>query len=354
MGSMNDSQLIDRITYLASLVSDPRSVDTTLDKLRIITATSSRISSQEVKKLASVQAELENYLIHKERFRSFTKESLHANIERHFAADDPVQDVRKAAFRQIIVSIVVSAIISAMLAVSGIIRGQVVLAFFIFALFTGLAIIYQSFKKDLVAQLHGSLNYLMAATVGTGLFALNFPIIAANDYLENLPLLQHGGFLVGAVPVYACYYFAFYLYAKQLNTPVPAPLRPAGVLITSIIIATIAVLVPHPVAVSHEIFFDLAVVGFAVSVYLSGVAAALNFMAISRTTALYSKSTLFLALSMLFQTIGNGNFLIFVTFMSGDFSVNEQKGQVLTGMLIIAALASQYVAAYKSKTALRS
>jgi hypothetical protein len=354
MDGQTDSKLIiDRIVYLASLVSEPRSVDPLLDKLRYITAGGAQLSPQDVQTLGSIQTELEEYLIHKERLRSFTSESLHTNLERHFAAEDPVRDVKRAALWQIAITVVVAAAVTSVLAALQIMHGQVILAFFIFTLFAGLALVFQSFKKDLVAQLHGSLNYLMAATVGTGLFALNFPIIAANSHLEKLPLMQHGGLLIAAVPVYLCYYLAFYLYAKQLGVSVPAVLRPWGVTITAVIVAATSVLAPHPVSVPDEGYFDLAVVGFAVSVYLSAVSAVLGFKSIPQTTAIYSKSILFLAIAMVLQTIGNGNFLVFVTFISGDFSVNDQKGQVLTALFIMCALAAQYVAAYKSKTSLR-
>lgn len=351
-GQTDGKQLIDRIGYLASLVSDPRSVDPILDKLRILTATSSQLSSKDMETLESIRAELENYLIHKEKVRSFTKESLGENVERHFTADNPVRDIKRAALGQVVITIGVASLVTAILGVTGIIKGQVVMAFLIFALFAGLALIFQSIKKDLVKQLRGSVSYLMAATVGTGIFALHFPLIAANSYLESHPMLQHGGFLIAAAPVYACYYIAFYLYAKQLNVSLPRALRPSGVVASVIIVAVLSALVPHPVAVSREIFFDMAVVGFAVSVYFSAIAAILGFRTIPKTTAVYSKTTLFLAISMVLQTIGNGFLLVFVTFMSGDFPVNEERGQILTGVFIITALIFQYIAAYKSKTAL--
>jgi hypothetical protein len=142
------------------------------------------------------------------------------------------------------------------------------------------------------------------------------------------------------------------LYAKQLNVSIPGALQPRGIIIATILIAAISVLVPHPVTVSHEISFDIAVIGFAVSVYLSGAAAILTFMAFPKTTALYGQTTLFLAISMVLQTIGNAYFLIFVTFISGDFSVNEQKGQIFSALLIVVALVFQYIAAYKSKSSL--
>ncbi len=352
-GQINARQLIDHIIYLASLVSEPQTVDTTLDKLRLITSRTSRPTAQDVQTLKSIQTELEDYLIHEERLRTFTKASLRANLERHFAAKTPLQDLKKTTLARIGITIAVCGAITGLLTAVGLMEGQVVLAFFICTLFIGLALLFQSIKKDLVAQLQGSVNYLMAATIGTGLFALNFPIIAANDYLESHPMFQNGGFLAAAIPVYGFYYLAFFIYAKQLNVTVPRLLRPNGVAVSVVLLAVVLALLPHPVPVSHESFFDLAVIGFGVSVYFSTISAILGFKSITKTTGVYGKSTLFLAISMVLQTIGNGNFLVFVTFISGDFSVNEQKGQILTGLLIVAALASQYVAAYKSKTALK-
>ncbi len=349
----NSQNLIDRIAYLASLVSEPSTVDTTLDKLRIITSRTSNPTTQDVQTLKVIQTELEDYLVHKERLRTFTKASLRANIERHFAADNPLRDIRKMTLGRIGITILACAVLTGSLAALGLMQGQVILAFFICTLFIGLALLFQSIKKDLVAQLHGSVNYLMAATVGTGLFALNFPVIAASSYLESHPMFQHGGFLAAAIPVYGFYYLAFYFYAKQLNVAIPRLLRPTGVAVSAILVAVIFAALPHPVPVSHEIFFDVAVSGFGVSVYFSAVAAILGFISITKTTAVYSKSILFLAISMVLHTVGNGNLLVFVTFISGDFSVNEQKGQILTGFFIMAALTFQYVAAYKSKTALK-
>lgn len=352
-GQENARQLIDRIVYLASLVSEPQTVDTTLDKLRIITSQTSEPTAQDVRTLQSIQTELEEFLTHKERLRTFTKTSLHANVERHFAAKDPQRDVKKSALGQIGLTIASCAALTGLLVAVGLMKGQVVLAFLICTLFIGLAFIFQSIKKDLVAQLHGSVNYLMAATVGTGLFAIGFPIIAASSYLESHPLFQHGGFMAAALPVYGFYYLAFYLYAKQLKVAIPGLLRPTGVAISVLLLGFIGTILPHPVSVSNEMFFDLNLVGLGISVYFSAISAILGFMSVVKTTEIYSKNILFLSISMVLQTIGNGNLVIFVIFMSGNFSVNEQKGQIISGLLIVSALAFQYLAAYKSKTALK-
>lgn len=355
MGGMSEQldakHLVDHIVYLASLVSEPCRIDTILDKLRILTANAQDLSSEHVKTLRAIEAELKEHLIKEEKLRSFTAASLEANMDKYFAEANPVQAARKTVLGRLIGSVVAASVLTGVLAVSGVMKGQVVLAFLIAALFVGLAFLFQSIKKDLVEQLHGSVNYLMAATIGTGLFALNFPIIAANSYLESHPMFQHGGFLIGAVPVYVCYYLAFYLYAKQVGAKMPWVLKPSGAAMNALLVAIVAILLPHPVPVSHEAFFDLAVVGFSVSVYFSAIAAILGFIAIPKTTRRYSRSISFLVISMILQTIGNGYLLVFITFMSGDFPVNEEKGQILTGVFIIAALVMQYISAYKSKMA---
>src|SRR5205085_2487313 len=133
--------------------------------------------------------DLENYLITEERLRSFTKDSLRANVEHYFAATDPVREAKRAALRQISLTVTAAIVITVALAALGVMHGQVILAFLVCALFAALSILYQSYKKDLVSHLHGSMTYLMAGTVGTGLFALNFPLVAAIPYLRHLPLM---------------------------------------------------------------------------------------------------------------------------------------------------------------------
>lgn len=344
--------LIDRIIYLASLVSEPRSVDDSLDKLRRITARQSNPTPEDIRILQSIETELKDYLLHKERLRSFTEEYLKANVERHFALDNPAHEAKKIALTQTL-GAAGGAILVTILAVALGMRGQVVLAFLVCTLFIGLAFLFQSVKKDLVGQLHGAVSYLMTGTIGTGLFALHFPLIAANSYLEQLPLLQHAGFMPLAIPVYGAHYIAFYLYAKQLNAPIPRILRPAGVAISAVVIAAIFVLIPHPTPVAQEIFFDISVGGLAPSVYFSAIAAVLGFMIVPKTTALYSQTNLFLAISMVLQTVGNGFLLMFVIFPSGAFPVNEERGQIIAALFIMSALTMQYISAYKIKKSLR-
>lgn len=77
---------IDIVTYATGLVSDPRNIDTILDRLRVITSQvttgTSRIqlpaSSQE--ELKQIYLAIERYLLEKETIRAFTKDSLRQRI----------------------------------------------------------------------------------------------------------------------------------------------------------------------------------------------------------------------------------------------------------------------------------
>ncbi len=79
--------LIDRIIYIASLVTNPAEVDTELDTLRSVTAriddVSQPLKSQDRSALLRVQEQLEAYLVTREPLRQFTPDSLQLQIEQH-------------------------------------------------------------------------------------------------------------------------------------------------------------------------------------------------------------------------------------------------------------------------------
>jgi hypothetical protein len=80
--------LIESITYLASLVSEPQAVDVMLDTLRSITSRmhddNTRLSTEDRVRLIELQTELKKYLIHHDPVRSFTQESLEKELTLHF------------------------------------------------------------------------------------------------------------------------------------------------------------------------------------------------------------------------------------------------------------------------------
>jgi hypothetical protein len=81
--SLNISTALDLVTYMASLVSNPDDIGTSLDTVRDITARldpGESLSASDVDQLLGVYKQLEEYLTTKEPLRSFTKEELRRHI----------------------------------------------------------------------------------------------------------------------------------------------------------------------------------------------------------------------------------------------------------------------------------
>ncbi len=82
-----ENQLVDVITYTASLISDIASINPLLDTLRQVTARNhniSEFSEQDKTNLQNLQQKLEKILVDQEQFRTFSYETLHIHIRRHF------------------------------------------------------------------------------------------------------------------------------------------------------------------------------------------------------------------------------------------------------------------------------
>lgn len=75
---------VDIVSYIVSLVSEPRSVDPLLDKFRTVTAkidpNQPTLSAQDQKDLQQIYLDLETYLIEKEKLREFTRPGLRQQI----------------------------------------------------------------------------------------------------------------------------------------------------------------------------------------------------------------------------------------------------------------------------------
>ncbi len=78
---------LDAVTYAASLVSNPSDVDTTLDKVRQITANlkpGQTVTTAQKSTLVEVYKELETYLVTKEPLRQLTRADLRARLSEDF------------------------------------------------------------------------------------------------------------------------------------------------------------------------------------------------------------------------------------------------------------------------------
>lgn len=86
-GSSGAVRAMDAVTYVASLASDPRQIDSLLDPMRKITSElkpGETLSPADQRQLAAVYKDLENHLLHNESLRVFDKQELQDRINRRF------------------------------------------------------------------------------------------------------------------------------------------------------------------------------------------------------------------------------------------------------------------------------
>lgn len=79
----NINNVLDLVTYVAGLVSNPDDIGNSLDTVREITARlkpGESLSADDTDRLFDVYLQLESYLTTKEALRSFTKEELRQRI----------------------------------------------------------------------------------------------------------------------------------------------------------------------------------------------------------------------------------------------------------------------------------
>lgn len=90
VGGMTSQRQIDKILYLAGLVSDQRQIDPYLDSLRQLTSkkdfNSQNLQPQELAVLATIEGNIAEYLIRHEPLRSFTAQSLEQHLYEHWEA----------------------------------------------------------------------------------------------------------------------------------------------------------------------------------------------------------------------------------------------------------------------------
>lgn len=84
----DNSDLIDRVIYTASLVTNAQDIDSSLDTVRMITSRPNAngvLQEGDSQALLSAQHQIEDYLVHREKVRYFTPESLRIQIDQHMA-----------------------------------------------------------------------------------------------------------------------------------------------------------------------------------------------------------------------------------------------------------------------------
>src|SRR5687768_4852876 len=105
------SDHIEAIAYVASLVTNSKEVDAVLDRFRQVTSkvySSDDLTDQDKATLASVQKDLEDYLVDREKLRFFTRESLRLQVEQHLRGENAYKNSKMQLWTIIVLSIAAS------------------------------------------------------------------------------------------------------------------------------------------------------------------------------------------------------------------------------------------------------
>jgi len=194
-------ELIERIVYTASLVTHPEEVNALLDPVRLATAHlrdgQGSLSGTDRQKLLATQRQLEEYLITRERLRSFTPETLRIQIEQHMRGDANRKS-RLQVVGVVVVAIALAAIAASLPGLSSAQQRGLVFGATAFSLITvGAAWLFLTALSSFKSELRRAFIVICAGVTVLGLSLLGQPIMEVFS-LRQYPIVS----LLYSVPIF--------------------------------------------------------------------------------------------------------------------------------------------------------
>lgn len=301
-----DAQTIERITYLASLVSNASDVDPMMDTLREVTAHQTpnqpiQLSNEEKALLQQLDSQLIDYLTTKDPVRAFTPESLQAKLAHHFKQTDPRQQANRGALRQTFV-IIGLALVGYGLGVAlipGEPSARFALAAPIFMLVIGIGIAWTYWKARsiLVPTMQTSFAFMAMAVTLSAFVSAQYPVLSAYPELGDRPLFHYGGFIVPYVVMYALLYAGFYQFARQLRqSALIAIFRPQWMAVAALCLVGVGFLMPHPTT-DFTLFYKISAASIFLNILFCSAGALLGLSAARQITRRYTNALRSMALA---------------------------------------------------------
>ncbi|HEU5187825.1 MAG TPA: hypothetical protein VFT87_04970 [Candidatus Saccharimonadales bacterium] len=248
---------IEKVLYTASLASDYTAIDELVDPVRGITSRlsdSAPLTDQDRKTIASVQGQLETYLVTKEKLRIFTPEALKVQIEQH------LQGERLFNRSRWLLALVLFLTAAAAFGVTRLpaapdtpfllvrLIGFTVVA----ALHVGAAWLFLSALASFKSELRKAFVVLCLGITLLGLALLEQPLI---ELLSSRDVPFVGVLISASLAVAAfVFYLGVYLYARSVGVQ---SLR-WPIFVVAAVLAVISFIVPHAPSNDPEIAYDIA------------------------------------------------------------------------------------------------
>lgn len=301
---MKDSDRIEieKTAYMATLVSDPRAVDPSLDRLRFITARGEGVQITDVdrEEIRKVQQELEDHLIHKEKVGSFTKEGLHQKLIKRFSRE--YKDTAKILHRQLAAALILPFFIAAILFIALSSFGQNLqlvsaIPAFLASQYVGLLWFFWSGRKALVTALRKSLSSTLAALVILVIGGVTFVTLAFLPDVAQQPIFLYSGPLPVYILGFYLLYLGAYMYFKQVSAASSIWAHPKIMTVVALLVYFAIWFIPHSSRVSYEVIFDSAIASFGTGALLCAAASVLMFSAARQVTQRYMVGLRYMAIA---------------------------------------------------------
>jgi len=202
-----NEQLVEVITYTASLVSNFQLIDPMLDTLRKVTARGTgSLSEIDRTNLHSLQQQLEQILVNQEQFRTFSYETLHTHIQRHFS--NAVKRTTRLLDRWIALIIATALGVAA---ISFILlgpaqhtaRSAISLSTLYLVMYAGTALLFASARKEVTSEVRQAYSYLAGALFCIAAVTPVQPLLGALAPKSPLaPTIMVGTLGLACIPFY--------------------------------------------------------------------------------------------------------------------------------------------------------
>jgi hypothetical protein len=328
-----DKELIDTITYLASLVSEIKAIDADLDTLRTITSkTDIRVglSTEERVALERVIAKIKDYLVHRDPLRDFTEASLEERLQAIGRTDRP----NSTQFGYGVAALISFACSLPVIFVSPSLSpwGRLFLAAPIFILATALfnCWFYLSSLQNFKLELRRVFMYFCIGSIVLGVQFIHFISITLL-HQEQESLYRYGGLTIFASIALMAIYIGLRKYARILS--IQTRFTSAGLFLAVQTVATaMAIAVPFLLAAPEKIHYGFSIFSLFTLIVSAAFGVGTSHAIMRSVTAAYASSMRWLFLFTISACVGP---LIYVTTIMVR---GELSGSALGAALAVCAL----------------
>lgn len=279
---MPNKTLIDKVTYTASLASNPAEIDKQLDTLRIITAKDNTAPNDtDTAELQKLQGQLENYLVTRERLRFFTPESLRVQIDQYMQGY--VNNKSRILLFLVFGAAVLLAAVAASLPLSGIpqrVQAGGATAFSVVTI--GAAWLFLLALPAFRSNLRRAFVIICIGMILLGLSLLEQPIIEILELREVSSLLYPLPILLAAT----LFHIGNVMYVRLVGvTGILTKVWP--IVLLCLLASAITFFLPHPPATEPELVYDTAAAIWACILIMPTVSAIILAKAAQKLPELY-------------------------------------------------------------------